>query len=389
MNQTDVEIQLNDWADRYSSDYSYGINLQNSLKLNRIITLDLGAYLNYGRSTQQTYDLLYPGFNYMPYQSLWNADSTPLTSYYSERAYSYDQQILADNNLYSEDITPLDEVGRNLMRQKNFSSRAYAKLDFQFTDWLSYSAQYQYEYGKYDSRQLKEKTSYEVRNFINTWCSWTSDWSGTELLIPYGDILTTQAQTTDAYNFRHQLNFHKTFASKHDLSVIAGQEIRHQRVTSRRDNLYGYDDKMLSYSHIDYNRLQNASGVLHYGWWSDNESGTYLRELQNRYVSFYGNAGYTYDDTYTLTASIRYDKSNLWGLDSSQNKPIWSVGGSWNLHREAWMKQFSWLDMLKLRVSYGIGGNVAKDSVPYMTAYYNPNYNVGGTQGTISRRPST
>lgn len=378
----------NDQADRYSSDYSYGINLLNSLKLNKMITLDLGAYLNYGRAAQQSYDLLHPGFNYMPYQSLWNTDGTPLTSYYSDRASVANQQTWADNNLYSEDITPLDEVGRNLAHQKNFSSRAFAKLDFQLTDWLSYSAQYQYEYGKFDTRQLKEKASYEVRNFVNTWCSWNDDWSDTELLIPYGDILTTQAQTTDAYNFRHQLNFHKTFAEKHDVAVIAGQEIRHQRITSRMDNLYSYDDKMLSYSHIDYNRLQNASSVLHYGWWSDNQYGTYLRELQNRYVSFYGNTGYTYNDTYTLTASIRYDKSNLWGLDSSQNKPIWSVGGSWNLHREAWMKEVSWIDMLKLRMSYGIGGNVAKDSAPYMTAYYNPNYNVGGTQGTISRRPN-
>ena len=33
---------------------------------------------------------------------------------------------------------------------------------------------------------------------------------------------------------------------------------------------------------------------------------------------------------------------------------------------------------MKLRFSYGIGGNIAKNSAPYMTAYYNNNTHVGG-----------
>ena len=44
--------------------------------------------------------------------------------------------------------------------------------------------------------------------------------------------------------------------------------------------------------------------------------------------------------------------------------------------------------MMKLRFSYGIGGNIAKNSAPYMTAYYNNNTHVGGIQGTISNRPN-
>ena len=44
--------------------------------------------------------------------------------------------------------------------------------------------------------------------------------------------------------------------------------------------------------------------------------------------------------------------------------------------------------MLKLRASYGIGGNIAKNSAPYMIAYYSNNNQVGGIQGTISSRPN-
>ncbi|MDO4496660.1 MAG: TonB-dependent receptor, partial [Bacteroidales bacterium] len=134
--------------------------------------------------------------------------------------------------------------------------------------------------------------------------------------------------------------------------------------------------------------LATLSGILMSGSWSQTSNGTYLRELQNRYVSVYGNAAYTFDDKYTATASIRYDKSNLWGIDSSQNKPIWSLGGSWNMHRESWLSNVAWLDMLKMRASYGIGGNVAKDSAPYLTAHYYPNYNVGGNYGQVGSRPN-
>lgn len=46
--------------------------------------------------------------------------------------------------------------------------------------------------------------------------------------------------------------------------------------------------------------------------------------------------------------------------------------------------------MLKLRVSYGIGGNIAKDTWPYMTAYYSTNTKpgIGGISGSISSRPN-
>lgn len=375
-------------ADKHTSDYSYGLNLQNTTKLNQRISLDLGAYLNFGHAATQSYDLLSPGFNYMPYESLWTADGDPMTSYYADRASIYNQQTLADYRLYSEDITPLDELGRNLTRQKDFSGRAFAKLNLTLMKGLEYTAQYQYEYGRYDTRQLKDKQSYNVRHLVNTWHCWRPDGSSTQFYIPYGHVLHTQNQTSEAYNFRHQLQFQRSLAERHYITLLAGQEIRHQRIASRMDNLYNYDDAMLSYSHIDASTLQGVSGVLNSGWWSNNEMGTYLRELQNRYVSLYANGSYTLDDKYTLTASIRYDQSNLWGLDSSQNKPIWSVGGSWNLHREAWMKSYDWMDLLKLRVSYGIGGNVAKDSAPYMTANYSPNYNVGGLQGTIGKRPN-
>lgn len=44
--------------------------------------------------------------------------------------------------------------------------------------------------------------------------------------------------------------------------------------------------------------------------------------------------------------------------------------------------------MLKLRASYGIGGNIAKNAAPYLTANYYTSALVGGLYGNISSPPN-
>lgn len=111
-------------------------------------------------------------------------------------------------------------------------------------------------------------------------------------------------------------------------------------------------------------------------------------EMVNRFVSYYSNVAYTYDRRYTLSGSIRWDRSNLWGTNSKyQNKPLWSVGAAWNISSEKFF-DCKWADMLKLRLSYGIGGNIAKGSAPYLTATYFTSNLVGGLYGSISTPPN-
>ena len=74
-------------------------------------------------------------------------------------------------------------------------------------------------------------------------------------------------------------------------------------------------------------------------------------------LSFFGVADYNYASKYFLQASVRADGSSLFG---SQNKwgVFWSLGGSWNITNENWMKPAQpWLSSLKLRASYGVNGN--------------------------------
>lgn len=374
-------------SDKYTDNDDIGINIQNTTQITKWLTLDVGTYLNYGSGSTQSFSLFSPGYTYMPYDRLVNGDGSYYTNRQEDRYSAYNMSILNSNGLYNLDITPLDEIKMNLTRQKNFSNRTYARLAIKFTDWLKYTASFQYEYANYATEQLRSKDSYDVRNTVNTYASANGDGTAT-FNIPYGNIYFTSNNITRAYNFRQQLDFNKTFAGKHEVTALVGTETRENKNNYENRTLYNYDPDLMTYSLIDQVGLSSMGSI--WGWGSFTTQNTaYLLELINRYVSFYGNAAYTYDGRYTVTGSIRWDKTNLFSTGSKyQKRPIWSVGASWNIDREEFMQGADWVNMLKLRFSYGIGGNIAKNSAPYMTAYFGSNQHVGGISGTIQSRPN-
>lgn len=381
-----VSYRNNQLEDKYSENRTIGINLQNSTKMTSWLTLDVGTYLNYGKGTTQSFNLFSPGYTYMPYNGLVNGDGTYYTNTEEERYSLYNLNLLHNNGLYNLDITPLDEIKMNQTKNRDFSNRTFARLIFKFTDWLKYTASFQYEYAEYKTEQLKSKDSYEVRNKVNTFSTSNNDGTST-FALPYGNIFFTSSNTTHAYNFRQQLDFNKTFADVHDVTMILGTETRENKLEYNDRTLYNYDPQLLTYSLIDAGALSNFRGQWGYASFGQ-QNFAYIRELINRYVSVYSNAAYTYDGKYMVSGSIRWDKTNLFSTGSKyQKRPIWSVGAGWNVDREKFF-HVSWVNMLKLRASYGIGGNIAKNSAPYMIAYYSNNNQVGGIQGTISSRPN-
>lgn len=381
-----VTYQNNKLSDIYSQNESVGVNILNSVQITNRITLDIGTYLIFGNGVVQSYSALSPGYSYLPYSFLMNNDGSHFTSVIADRTSESYQKTLSQYGLYNMDITPLDEIAMNRRNNKNISNRSYAKLTIQFTPWLKYTPQFQYEYGSFRTNQLSDKNSISVRSRVNSFAS--LDGNGNVVYnLPYGHMYYTEDQYTNAYNFRQQLDFTKTFEDKHDIIAILGTETRHTKIEFMSNNLYNYDPEMLSYTAVNGNALSSVSTILGGNSWNNNNMTT-QREIVNRFVSIYGNTGYTYDGRYTATASLRWDRSNLWGTNSRyQNKPLWSIGGSWNVYREDFV-DISQVDALKIRASYGIGGNIAKDAAPYMTARYFNNYNVGGLYGTVSTRPN-
>jgi len=365
--------------DRFSKNQNLGINLRNITQINKWLEVEMSSFLNYADDDRQTYDALAPGFSFLPYNPLKNSDGSNYTAYMADYMSLANINSIKQYGLNTLDITPLDEIKNNIEQSSGFSNRSFIKLNAKIADWLSYSASFQYEISNKKFELLYGKNSYYTRSRVNQFALIT-DGKAT-LMMPNGNINKTTDLKNNAFNFRQQINIDKDFGERHSLNAILGSEIKNNRMRSQLQNLYNFDPDALTYTMLDPKIGTVGSFNQNYDYASQYES-------INRFISFYGNVGYSYSKKYLLTGSLRWDRSNLWGTSSKyQNKPIWSVGAGWNLNEENFM-QLDWLNQLKLRTSYGIGGNILQNVAPFMTAYYNTNSHVGGTQGTISDRPN-
>ena len=75
-----------------------------------------------------------------------------------------------------------------------------------------------------------------------------------------------------------------------------------------------------------------------------------------------GTFNYSFDNIYLADVSVRFDGNSEFGADQ-RFAPFFSGGLGLNLHNYKFMKQFEWMDRLKIRGTYGITGKV--DFSPY------------------------
>nr|WP_315421999.1 SusC/RagA family TonB-linked outer membrane protein [uncultured Pedobacter sp.] len=386
---TSATYRNNKTQDKYAGDESLGININNTTQINKWLTMELSTFLSYNEGKTQPYNTLSPGYTFLPYDRLVNADGSNFTSTAASRLSANNMALINNNRLYNMDITPLDEQAMSIGKTKNFTSRSFVRLGAKITDWLSYKSSFQYEYATSRLDQLYDKNSYFVRNKVNSFASFNPASGGQAIFnLPYGNINYKENQFNNAYNFRQQLNVDKTFGEKHSFTAILGSEIRNRKIEYDNQSLYNYNPNTLTYSLVNQPLLGSYPGNILGGGSFTTRDAAVNRINTERFVSFYSNVGYTYDEKYLFTGSIRWDKSNLWGTSSKyQNTPIWSLGAGWNINKESFFNA-DWVDRLKLRASHGIGGNVYTNSAPFTTFNFNPNYNVGGLQATIGSRPN-
>jgi len=260
---------------------------------------------------------------------------------------------------------PLDELrnGYASRLEKNLGFRVNLGAEYKVFEPLSVSLNYQYYGASTLGESPRTIESFEARNLINS-ASYIDQTTGLLVRpIPYGGILGKDNSTFNAKAARGQLNFNKLLAD-HEITAIAGYEVRQDKTANYETTLYGYNPDRASSSPVDQTAefpnyfIPGASSVNPntQGWAVDNS------------VSYYFNASYAFRTKYVLSGSYRKDESNLFGVKANQKGvPLWSGGLLWNLHKEAFFK-LPWVDKLALRATLGYNGNVNKNITAYLTA---------------------
>ena len=151
------------------------------------------------------------------------------------------------------------------------------------------------------------------------------------------------------YTIENILTYAKQFNQNHNLNVTLLQSYQKDNFERSIIDVTGIP----AASQVFYN-LGSASQV--------NGVGTQLTEWS--LLSYMARVNYDFKEKYLLTATIRADGSSRFGANKKFGYfPSLALG--WNISSEPFMQDVRWLDMAKLRLSYGSTGNQAIN--PYQT----------------------
>lgn len=262
------------------------------------------------------------------------------------------------------DYIPLSEVNYGSTKEDGFMNRIIGGVTLKLITGLKFEGVYGYVKDNNITTSLDNVSSYSVRSELAQFTKANGSSAPLYYLPASGGKYSVSNTANRNWTVRNQLIYDKNWHNlRHQITLLAGQESQDQRLHFNSTLVRGYNSNLQTYQSVDYATLETtgiSSPVMpnNGGRSTLNNDNFRENEIQTRFTSFYANAGYTYHLKYTLNASWRIDKSNLFGIDkSAQNKPVWSVGAKWLISGENYFDNNKFLNSLALRTTYGITGN--------------------------------
>lgn len=222
------------------------------------------------------------------------------------------------NNIYNPVATATynDSENKTTQALTNF----YAQFQL-IPEKLNFRTSYSYDHKAIQSRAFTP--AYYVSNYQQASSS----------------SLTKSTSNYDNHIWDNTLNYNDSWG-KHNFGAMAGFSMREENyrfLSGTAANVPGDKDEYM------YLNKGNANGA------TVTDDGTTYRGM-----SWFGRVNYNYDNKYYLMATFRADGSSKyqehWGYFPS-------VGASWVISEEPWMKNQNAINYLKLRASWGLLGN--------------------------------
>ncbi len=328
--QINAEYKVKDWLD---------IGVTTSIEKSETNTVSEGSRPNISvLGSILVYDPITP-WTYTPGQEP-NSIKTWLSQGYTlpsdENGNIYGASIFSGNTLIWHPAVMRD---RSDDLNKSFNLRGTGYVNIKPIEGLTVTSRLGYRAG------YNQTSSYNYQLFVNA----TANQSMT---------ITGRSSNSLYYQWENFATYVRDFGL-HNISAMAGMSFQH----SESDYVSGNADQLT----IDVPNFRYLSNAV-------NSTGMSIggQPWESSNMSYYGRLGWSYDNRYNLQASFRadaydtskLDKENRWGYFPS-------ISGGWTISNESFMENIkARLDMssLRLRVSYGINGNVnALGSYQYNT----------------------
>ncbi len=302
--------------------------------------------------------------NANPYMNPFNPDGS----------YNYDKDIDGFGDTYIP-FNFLEERTNTNYTLKNHSLKAILDLEYKVSKSLRFTSQLgiQYDTNKtekyagqetYFTRKMKEGTRYYKDGAYR-------------YFLPAGDIKQNWDNDFYQYNWKLQGLYSTKINSVHEIDLMAGTEIRKTEDNTTVTRAFGFNSLTKTGTPIIFPSSDFAG---------DKKYETYreMPTVENAYASMFATASYTYDQKYTFFGSVRYDGTNLFGVNKKYKYlPIWAVSGSWLVTKENFMKNMPLISNLRLRASYGLQGNIDRNTSPFFIGEYGEANILPGTKEEI------
>lgn len=153
------------------------------------------------------------------------------------------------------------------------------------------------------------------------------------------------------WQLENTLSYNKTIG-KHTFNALLGQSAlksKNSDLAGSRWNLVNINKPSINYATgnvvVDANGNATVQHSVSGGPWAE-----------HRLASLFARVGYNYDERYMVQATVRRDGSSRFGSNNKYGTfPSASFG--WNIANEPYIKMPNWMNIAKLRLSWGKNGN--------------------------------
>lgn len=342
---------------------TYKVNTRQEFNFNKKLKVSFLADIT--NQVTSSHRPISPDSRFLPYQLFRDAAgnnlSIPYMGYLSNESRA-DFEARSKINL---DYNPLNNVNTGSTKNDGLLARLNSSVTIQLYKGLRFEGMYGYVKGNSRTTAFDDHTNYNQRiRIVNFTVAPDADATPVYYLPVTGGLHQVSNSNQNDWIIRNQLVYDRNWHDgKHQLTALAGQEAQEQKTVFNNSSVYGFDERLQTYGLVDYKTL-STTGIKN-PVMPISSTGSVLdpniqfgeSEIVSRFTSYYLNAAYTYNGRYSVNASWRSDKSNLFGKNkAAQGRPVWSAGAKWDISNEPFMETVKGVNYLALRATYGITG---------------------------------